>query len=742
MAQGMAMAGASSWAEGEGGEPLNDMFPGLVDRLEADAENRIGKRRLVEERWLNDLAQFEGRDSVAIVSQLAAEERSTATVNITRAKCNTFESKLFDLLFPSDDRNWGLNPTPVAETVMELKRLNGEVGRLTALANLEEDDEAAEGERQEADALAQKVAELETEQQEARERSELMAAEIEDNLVECDYATECRNVIHDGTTAGTGILKGPIRLSERVRSSWLKEDGGVYRLKYKADNGDRFVYQHVSYWNVFPNPTARSFDSVVSWMERYIWSERDLRDFSRKPGVDQDAVRRLLDNGPTGTLPNYMTEVDSIADETQTHFGDNVFTVWEYRGPLESEEMENLVAMLAEQSIEQQDGEDGETPQVAVEIDPLVQMDAVVWFCQGEILRVAINHMDDNAPIYSVFQIEKSMARMWGVGIPYLMRTQSDIVQDSWRNMLDNANLGAFPQTEVDLSIVQRADGGENRIEPFAVWERIKSGTAKGLIFHEVPIYQEHYAAIIQMAMQFIDTETNISVLASGEQGQVSRTAGGMALLMNATNTVFRRVVTNFDDGITKPVINRAYYFLMQFSEREEIKGDYTIQARGSSVLLVREVQAQNLLLLAGQLSQDPELRKHFKMRQILKKLVQSMMLSSDDVLKTMAEIEADEAAEMQAAAEAPPDPALLKLETDRERSMMENETKLIMAQMNLETELMKLVAQRQISMAQAQYRLAEVKELAASRERMFSAEAAIEGRQPPDAPGSGGWLS
>ena len=89
--------------------------------------------------------------------------------------------------------------------------------------------------------------------------------------------------------------------------------------------------------------------------------------------------------------------------------------------------------MLAEEAIEGEEGEGGPdgSPQVSIEIDPLIQMDAVIWFCQGEILRVAINHMDDNAPIYSVFQIEKSMARMWGVGVPYLMRTQSNIVNDS-----------------------------------------------------------------------------------------------------------------------------------------------------------------------------------------------------------------------------------------------------------------------------------------------------------------------
>ena len=113
---------------------------------------------------------------------------------------------------------------------------------------------------------------------------------------------------------------------------------------------------------------------------------------------------------------------------------------------------------------------------------------------------------------------------------------------------------------------------------------------------HTIPAQQEVYQAVIELCLRFVDLETNISMLASGEQGATSKTAGGMSLLMNSVNVVFRRVVKNFDDGITTPAITRAYYYLMQFSNKEEIKGDYGVQARGSSVLLVREIQAQNLL--------------------------------------------------------------------------------------------------------------------------------------------------
>ena len=43
------------------------------------------------------------------------------------------------------------------------------------------------------------------------------------------------------------------------------------------------------------------------------------------------------------------------------------------------------------------------------------------------------------------------------------------------------------------------------------------------------------------------------------ERRDFMRTAMGMAMLMNAVNVVFRRVVKNFDDDMTMPNISRLY---------------------------------------------------------------------------------------------------------------------------------------------------------------------------------------
>ena len=82
--------------------------------------------------------------------------------------------KVFDLLFPTDDRNWGIGPTPVAEEERDLKQIGRDIETLTVAANASPTPEKAGELAGEADALAQKMAELEEGQHEAREKSDLM----------------------------------------------------------------------------------------------------------------------------------------------------------------------------------------------------------------------------------------------------------------------------------------------------------------------------------------------------------------------------------------------------------------------------------------------------------------------------------------------------------------------------------------------------------------------------------------
>jgi hypothetical protein len=68
-----------------------------------------------------------------------------------------------------------------------------------------------------------------------------------------------------------------------------------------------------------------------------------------------------------------------------------------------------------------------------------------------------------------------------------------------------------------------------------------------------------------------------------------------MTILNNNSNAVLRRLARLFDDCITEPHIKRYYAWLLQYGEDDEEKGDFVINARGSSALVERDLQNQEL---------------------------------------------------------------------------------------------------------------------------------------------------
>src|ERR1051325_6855908 len=82
----------------------------IVGRLAKEADERVQKRDLIEKRWLADLAQYHGKYDDKIVKDLTEAKKSKLFINQTRPKTNAMEARLSDMLFPTDDRNYGIQP--------------------------------------------------------------------------------------------------------------------------------------------------------------------------------------------------------------------------------------------------------------------------------------------------------------------------------------------------------------------------------------------------------------------------------------------------------------------------------------------------------------------------------------------------------------------------------------------------------------------------------------------------------
>ena len=219
-----------------------------------------------------------------------------------------------------------------------------------------------------------------------------------------------------------------------------------------------------------------------------------------------------------------------------------------------------------------------------------------------------------------------------------------------------------------------------------------------------IPNNQQQLAGIIEIAKEFADEETSMPLIAQGEQGAATQTLGGMSMLFNSANVVFRRVVKSFDDQLTTPTLRRAYDWNMQHNPREDIKGDMQVNARGTSVLLVREIQSQNLLNIMQNWTVHPVIGAYVKVRDGLVKTLQTMMIDPSDLLfdQATAEKRQQQAAEAQAQQGGGTDPAELRLQV----AQIDAETRKEVAGIQREIELMKLASMHNLTVEQLKTQL------------------------------------
>lgn len=731
---------------------LEERLGNVVHRLQGMVEERITKRMPLEDRWIANLEQYHGRYDRETSKALGDGKKSSLFINMTMQKTNAMSARLMDLLFPTDDRNWAIQPTPVpllnedaAAAVAALREIEEQ---LKAMQEQQATAQGAEGGgapaetdpalrelEKKADFARRMMRELQSIIDEARARCEQMELEIDDQLRASGYHAAMRDMLEDACKIGTGVCKGPVT-GDRVRRGWKKrkttrDDGtegpAEFVLDVAQDEAAVPAIRYVDVWNFFPDMDVRCIKDSEGEFERHLMNAKQLRQLAKLPGFDKDALRRLLSAKPKGVMPAYMAQLRDITAGTHS-VPREAYQVFEYSGPLTAEDVWDIAMAKSDEA----------TMRDLADMDPLDEVNAIVWFCDGEILKIAPYPFDSGETIYSVFNLLKDEASIFGYGIPHIMADPQRSLNAGWRAMMDNAGLGAGPQFVIDQTAVEPANGLWE-IVPRKMW-LAKKGIPKEFQapFQAIKIdmHQEELANIIAISKQFIDDMTAMPSIAQGEQGATpQKTAFGTALLMNGANVTFRRIVKAFDDDVTVPNITRFYDWNMQFSSKEEIKGDYGVDARGSSVLLVRELQAQNLMVIALQLGGHPIYGPMLKQRDLLKKLFQAHMIAADEVLLTDDEIDgilaqadaATQAAEAEREARGQ-ELEFRRLELDAKVQManMEAASRREVAQLQHQTAMMTLAEKLNMNMANLEAMLEGKRRETESKERIFAAEAAV----------------
>lgn len=642
----------------------------------------------------------------------AGANRSTVFIGMTRQKTNGAEARLADIIIPNDDKNFGIRPTPNAELVRSMNDS-------TPLPDHRTLDGSPLRHPETGEVLTQKDAAT-REQAKADEAAKGMEREIDDQLTECDYKGELRKVIHDAAVMGTGVLKGPIVIA-KTRKQWkkLEGSGAVYEMLLTQDKKPASV--RVDPRNIWEDPACgEDIQAGSGIFQRDLKTAKQVKALSKQPGYMKSQLRLVLEEGPKQSASR--ADIDDNDRDPEK----NCYEVWEYWGEI--------------------DREDAIAAGIKVSDDVLESIDACVVMVNNTVVKAFLSPLDSGELPYDFLPWEKEADKCRGVGVPRLMNSQQRVMNAAWRAMMDNAGMSSGPM------VVMRKKGfkpqnGIWEIKGNKIWIVDDETLDVNKIFatFNIPNMQEYMAGIIQLATQLADEETSVPMIMQGNERAAPETVGGMQMLMNASNVVLRRLVKQVDDMITKPHMQRYYDFNMLYSKKQDIKGDFDVDARGSSALLVRDIQNQAFLNLLGAAA-NPVFAKFVDPKKIFKKAVQAQHVDPSDIMFTDAEIKENEERAAQAPQEQNPQLQVAQIRTEGDlkkaemvqtSDMKELELKLQMARedrefqremklLTLQTEMVKLAQTKELTLDQIKAKLADSSMKERNKKELYNAEASL----------------
>lgn len=692
-------------------QKLDDLSRALAaTRAEAiNGRNLLG----IEQIWSEDEAAYDG-DEVSLIlkpssidgsfeREIKDDSRSRLSLNITRKYVDAGAAKVADMLLPTDDKNWGIKPTPLPELQDGAEEDKTPLVHPNTLEPMQLDGkQVSVGEYYEL-IIA-----------EANKKSRNAESRIEDWLVECQFNSEVRKVIEATAKIGTGVLKGPFpKLS---RSMAVVKNEGITSVE--VTEGIKPTSKQISAWNLYPDPACG--DNIHNGS--YIWesdslTERQVMELQHDNSYIQENLEIILEEGPNGKY-----KIDQKNQRTSS--GKEVYEIWYYHGYIKKEDMEACGCECG---------------------DKFQSFPALVTMINDRVIKATVQPLDSGKFPYDVMVWSKRPDSWAGTGISRQVRTPQRMLDAVARNMMDNHALSCGPQIFIKRKGVRPADGKYN-VTPRKIWyieddEVVDARSAIQSIM--IPSNQIESMNIIQFALKMAEDVTGLPMLLQGQQGAAPETVGGMQMLNNNASTVLRRIARTFDDMLTEPHIRAYYEWLMIYGDKEEEKGDFLIEARGSSALVERDLQnqtiAQNLqLALNPAFGVDPKKaykeylksqRLDYKLYEYTKEELNALQQQQQPVDPRIQAAQINNQTKIQIA-ESNKQETLEELRLRNAHAQAERELRLQEMAMTRDIEMLKLAQQKDMSITQIKADLAKAAMNIKNERELYAAEADLKIKQ------------
>lgn len=618
---------------------------GILTALQDKRDEAVQNRAEVESRWLRDLQQFEGntldRLTKGDTDYRSAVKKAPPVVHLTRSRTLSIAARIINMLVPSNERSWNIEATPVPklarlaeDTTPVTDPRTGQVAMVPDEAQQPgpERNPMASGHPMQGPGIEDPAGAPEAPMRpvtkadlakmqldEAEKRASRMREHMDDQLTECSYNAEQRKLILDGCKLGTGILEGPV-IGGSFKKARYRLPDGTWVTQIEEQSAPE--YRCIDPWNFYPIPAEHITKSPGVFIDNPM-TRRELQGLKLRPFFNVDMISEVLRETPEQSEHYQKSMVNRANITGETIPTDKRYTVWKYVGSLDRDDMENLGIDL-----------DDELDVV----DPIIE----AWFVNSRLIKVKRHPMEGCFRLpYYVWCYEESETSIFGYGVPYFMRDSDRVIQATWHMILHNAALASGSQVVRKKGAIEPVDGTEEITGGVKQW--YWSDTENIDIRHafqtfEFPVRLEELTAVHERARENADEELAFPLIAQGEPTESVPTHSGLALLMNASNVVQRRIAQSYDDEILEPSVTALYDFNMIYLDDDDAKGDMTIKAMGATKLVVKDMQAQHLLTIADVTTNDrfaPFMKDQELLREILKAAEtdpDQLMLSEEEI--------------------------------------------------------------------------------------------------------------
>jgi hypothetical protein len=573
----------------------------LGNKLSSLFTQYVSDRRVAELKWMRNLRQYLGQYDPDIEKDLSVN-RSRAYPRITRVKCISVLSRIMNLMFPGNERNWELQASPspdiapeeVMKVLQKLMQSKQDAGDQTPITD--DDVDAA-------------VMEL------AQKRAEKLSIQIDDQLQELggdqslDYIALNRRVVQSGIMYGLGVMRGPF-VTATQKTKWgidtmsgMPVPRGV--TEYKP------MFEFLPVWDFYPDMSAKTLRSMDGYFIRLVMSRHQLRKLADRQDFFGEIIKTYLKT--TGQRGNYKAQpfeaelrtmgVKINVNEQKAETTKYEIIVW--NGPVSGQ----FLKMAGVEVPEDRMADD---------------LEAEVWMIDNNVIKADLNpwrKLGTDVQTIHTFLFDEDDTSPIGNGLPNVMRDSQMSVCAASRMLLDNASVVCGPNLELNTELL-RLDQDLTSVHAYKIWYREGLGLdAQQQAVRNVQIdsHMDELLKTIDLFMKFADMETFVGPATGGDMekspSEPMRTAAGASMIRGDAALPFKDIIRNFD-SFTQSYITSLVWFNRKFNPKPESAGDYNVIARGATSLIAKEVRGMQLDQLAATMT--PEEKLHVDERKMV----------------------------------------------------------------------------------------------------------------------------